>query len=259
MTSSFIHPTALVESGAQIGDDVYIGPFCTVGPQVKIGAGSRLQSHVVVEGDTTIGEKNIFSPFCTIGSPPQDLGYKNEPTRVVIGHRNIFREGFSVHRGTPKDKTVTTIGDDNYIMGYCHVAHDCVVGHHVIMANQTALAGHVNIGNFVTIGGQSAIVQKVRIGDYCFIGAGTIVRKDIPPYMCAKEFSQITSPNLVGLKRSGMNEENVRVACELYKMLYLSPATTEKNIREIEERYAQNALAKVFVDFVRASKVGIQR
>jgi len=139
------------------------------------------------------------------------------------------------------------------------VAHDCVLGNHVIMANQTALAGHVQIGNRVTIGGVTGIVQFVRIGDFCFVGAGSVIRRDVPPYMCAKEFSQVTSPNLIGLKRNGMNEEDVRTASQIYKILYLGNLTTEKALLEIEARFPNNDLAARFVGFVRSTKIGIQR
>jgi UDP-N-acetylglucosamine acyltransferase len=257
--STEIHPTALVQSGAELDTGVFVGPYCVVGPKVKIGKGSRLESHVVLDGDLILGEGNLVSPFCAFGGPPQDLSYKGEPTALRIGHRNVFREGVSIHRGTMKDKGLTLVGNDNYLMGYCHVAHDCVLADKIIMANQTALAGHVQVGNRVTIGGVTGITQFVRLGDFCFIGAGSVIRRDIPPFMCAKEFSQVTSPNLVGLKRSGMSEDKVRVASQIYKTLYLGNLTTEKALLEIESRFPNNDLAAQFVSFVRSTKIGIQR
>ncbi len=254
-----IHPTTIVEKGAEIDNDVFIGPFCTISAGARIGKGTRLQSHVVIDGLTQIGENNLFYPFCVIGAPPQDLSYANEPTRVLIGDRNVFRESCTIHRGTEKDRKVTTLGNDNYIMAFCHFAHDNLIGNNLIMANQTSLAGHVQVGNNAVIGGQVGITQHVRIGDYAFISAGTVLRKDLPPYLSAKEFSEVSGPNLVGMKRKGVSEENVRVACEIYKIMYLGNLTTEKALLQIEERYPNSDFCKKFTDFVRSSKVGIQR
>ncbi len=144
-------------------------------------------------------------------------------------------------------------------MGYCHIAHDCVLGDHIIMANQTALAGHVQIGNYANIGGQTGVTQWVRIGEYSFIGAGTVMRRDLPPYMCAKEFSQVSGPNLVGLKRGGISEEDMRMAREMYKILYLSNQTTEKSMIEIDSLFGHAPFAAKFVQFVKSTRIGIQR
>ncbi len=259
MSEVIIHSTALVEKGAQLGVGVKIGPYCVVSKDSQIGDYTCLHSHVVFEGHVEVGNQNEFFPFCVIGGPPQDLGYKGEPTRVVVGRNNIFRESCSIHRGTVKDQKQTLVGDENFIMGYCHIAHDCILGNKIIMANQTALAGHVRIGNFANIGGQTGITQFVRIGEYSFIGAGTVMRRDLPPFMCAKEFSQVSGPNLVGLKRGGLGEEEGRVARELYKILYLGTQTTEKSLLEIEEKYKGHFLADKFVSFCRETKIGIQR
>lgn len=259
MASPQIHPTAIIEKGVELADDVVVGPYSIVGAGARIGRNTKLMSHVVVDGLTHIGEDNVFHPFCVIGGPPQDLTYKNEPTKVVIGDRNVFRESCTVHRGTTKDKGITTIGNDNFIMAFCHFAHDNTIGNFLIMANQTSLAGHVTVGDYVVLGGQAAVTQHCRVGDYGFIGAGSILRRDLPPYMCAKEFSQVSGPNLVGLKRRNLSKEDVRVICELYKLMYLSNQTTEKALVAIEERFADNEYSKRFVDFVRSSKVGIQR
>jgi UDP-N-acetylglucosamine acyltransferase len=257
--STRVHPTAVIESGAELDDDVSVGPFCVISSQTKIGKGSKLHSHVVFDGRVECGPENEFFPFCVIGGPPQDLGYKGEDTRVVIGARNLFRESCTIHRGTPKDQTQTIVGDDNFIMGFCHIAHDCVLGNKIIMANQTAMAGHVRIGNYANIGGQTGITQFVRIGEYSFIGAGTVMRRDLPPYMCAKEFSQVSGPNLVGLKRGGLGEEETRMAREIYKILYLGTQTTEKSMAEIESRYKGHPFVDHFVQFCRETRIGIQR
>jgi UDP-N-acetylglucosamine acyltransferase len=214
---------------------------------------------VVTYGNVQIGADNEFFPFSVVGAVPQDLGYKGEPTKVTIGDKNIFRESVTIHRGSPKDLADTIIGHQNYFMVGTHVAHDCVLGNRIVMANGTALAGHVHVGNFVNIGGQTAVVQKVRIGDYAFIGAGTILRKDLPPYLCAKGFSEVTGPNMVGLKRAGLSEENVRTAADLYRALYLRTGTLEVALKEMEERFASNEFAGNFIRFIRNSKVGVQR
>ena len=186
--ASLIHSTAIIDSHAELAPDVEVGPYCVIGPEVKIGKGSKLHSHVVVTGKTRIGEGNILFPFVCLGAEPQDLSYKNEPTSVEIGDRNVFRESCTVHRGTIRDRGITTIGNDNFLMAYCHVAHDCVVGNNTQMANQTALAGHVEVQDHVVIGGLSAVVQKCRIGAFSFIGGATIMRRYLPPFMAAKEF-----------------------------------------------------------------------
>ena len=254
-----IHPTSIVSPEAQIADGVEIGPFCTIGPRVKIGQGTRIISHVVIDGIVEVGEENTFYPFCAIGMAPQDLTYKDEETGVIIGNKNRFRESVTVNRGTFKDKRVTRIGNNNYFMITSHAAHDCIVGNNNVLANQVALAGHIEVGNFVNIGGVTGITQHCRIGDYGFIGAGSVLRRDLPPYMCAKEFSQVSGPNLVGLKRGGISEENVRVARELYKILYLGNQTTDKAIEEMTQRFSSNPFAQHFIDFLKETKIGIQR
>ncbi len=254
-----IHPTALVEAGAELGAGVEIGPFCRVGAGVRVGDRTRLLSHAILEGDTTLGVDNLVYPFSVLGGPPQDLSYKGEPTRVVIGDRNTFRESSTVSRGTAKDRALTTIGSDNYLMTGAHVAHDCIVGNRNTLVNQSALAGHVEIGNFVVVGGLTAVIQRCRVGDHVFIGATSVVRRDVPPFLSVKDFSEVAGPNLVGLKRAGYTEEEVRMAREFFKILYLGHQTTEKAIDEIEKLYGTSPFARRFIDFVKGTKIGIQR
>ena len=177
-----IHPTALVDERAQIGNDVEIGPFSVVGPDVIVGDRCILKSHVTLEGPTTMGSNNVFYPYSYIGSAPQDLKYDGEPTTLTIGSNNQFRECVSVHRGTVQGGGKTIIGDHNLLMGYVHVAHDCVLGNHNVLANYTGLSGHVVMEDFITLGGQNGVTQVVNIGSYAYTGAGSLIDKHVEPY-----------------------------------------------------------------------------
>jgi UDP-N-acetylglucosamine acyltransferase len=259
MSQSHIHPTAIIESGAQIGANVKIGPFCIVGSQVKIDEGCELLSHVVISGRTTIGKNNVFHSHAAIGGSPQDLTYKNEDTETIIGDRNTFRECVTVHRGTAKDRRLTRVGNDNYFMVSSHIAHDCTIGNHCVFANLVSIAGHCTIGNYVNIGGMSGVVQKARVGDFAFLAGQSALRKDLPPFMCARDFSEVTAANVVGLKRAGFSEEEVRIAREIYKTMFLGNLTTEKAAGEIQSRFPESAVAKLFIDFTKDTVLGIQR
>ena len=201
---STTHALSLVHPNAMLAEDVEIGPFCTVGAHVTIGAGSKLISHVVIDGDTTIGARNTFYPYASIGLAPQDKKYAGEPTRLVIGDDNVFRENCTIHRGTVLDKGVTTIGSRILFMAYAHVAHDCVVGDDVILANGATLAGHVHMDAFAILGGVSAVHQFCRVGAHAMIGGCACVTQDIAPYVLGtgNPFS-VSSVNLEGLKRRG--------------------------------------------------------
>jgi UDP-N-acetylglucosamine acyltransferase len=259
-SKTLIHPTALIETGAELGVGVEVGPYCIIGAEAKIGDRTKLSSHVVVSGRTQIGSDNVFHSFCVVGGPPQDVSYAGDPTELRIGDHNVVRESCTFNRGTVKDRALTTVGNHNYLMAYCHVGHDSDVHNHVIMANQVQLAGHVRVDDYANIGGITGITQRARIGAYAFVGANSVIRRDLPPFMCAKEFSQVTGPNIVGLKRNGMSEDEVRVAMDIYKIVYLGNLTTDKAVAEIESQFLPKSLvAKMFVDFVKATKIGIQR
>ena len=167
---AFVHPTAIVEKGAKLGNEVYIGPYCIVGPDVEIGDGTRLEAHISISGHTKIGKNNKISPFASIGQPPQDLKYKGEPTKVVIGDNNIIREYVTINCGTVNGNGVTTVGDNNMFMAYSHVAHDCVVQNNVVMANNVALAGHVVIEDYAVLGGFTGVTQFNRVGKHLHRG-----------------------------------------------------------------------------------------
>lgn len=216
-----IHPTALIEEGAKIAKDVFIGPFCTVGANVSIGAGTRLVSHVVITGHTTIGKNNVIYPFASLGQPSPDRKYKGEHATLIIGDNNDIREGVTMHIGTGADKGTTTVGSNNLLMAGSHVAHDCVVGSNVIIANYTQLAGHVEVADNVTIGGLTGIHQHVRIGTHAIIGGHAGVDHDVPPYSSVSgRRATLKGLNLVGLRRRGFEKTLIRELDSAYDYLF---------------------------------------
>lgn len=225
--ANVIHPTAIVHPSAQIADDVQIGAFCVVGEHVSLARGVQLHSHVVVEGCTSVGEDTQVFPFASLGHAPQDLKYKGEPSTLVIGKRNKIREHVTMNPGTADDKMTTVVGDDNLFMMASHVAHDCVVGNHVILANNATLAGHVEVGDHAIIGGLSAVHQFVRIGAYAIIGGMSGVANDVIPYGSVMgERAFLAGLNLVGMKRRGLPRENIHALRGAYKSLFDSAEGT---------------------------------
>ena len=254
---SFIHPTAIIEDGAILGDDVKIGAYCRVTKDVKLGNGVELISHVVVDGDTDIGDKTKIYPFSAVGTPPQDLTYKaGDKVKLVIGKNNTIRENTLINPGTLKDKGLTLIGDNNLFMGSTHVAHDAVIGNHVIMVNQSMVAGHVVVEDHVIIGGSTPIHQFVKLGEYAMIGGGGAVAQDIPPYTLAEgNRATIKSLNLVGLRRN-FEKEDIEALKQAYKAVFRG----EGNIKDIANeilKTSQNEKVKKFCDFIINTKRGI--
>ncbi len=247
-----IHPSAIVSAKAQIADNVEIGPFCVVGDDVKIGAGTVLKSHVVVEGDTTIGQNNVIFPFAVIGVAPQDLKFRGEKARVVIGDNNKIREHVTIHLGTQDGAMVTTIGSNCLLMVGVHIAHDCVVGNNVILANNATLAGHVEVGDHVVIGGLSAIHQFARIGAGAMIGGMSGVENDvIPNGLVMGERASLAGLNLVGLKRRGIAREEIHALRNFFKQLFDEETQGEFSARV--EKVAKNfdsQVVKEVVNFV---------
>lgn len=259
---SFVHPTAIVEKGAKIGSEVHIGPYCIIGPDVEIGDSTRLEAHVSISGHTTIGKGNTIYPFASIGQPPQDLKYKGEPTRVVIGDNNMIREYVTINCGTINGHKVTTVGNNNMLMAYAHVAHDCVVGNNVVMANNVALAGHVTLEDNVVLGGFVGVTQFNRVGMHAYIGAYSLIRSDFPPFFTGKGMDdfKVQSVNSVGLARRGFTEDAIRRLKEAYKLIYVKKGVVlEDIIKELKKEGSKNDEIAYLVRFLENSKNGIVR
>ncbi len=248
-----IHPTAIVDPGAEIEDGVEIGPYTIIGPGVKIGKETKIGPHVVIERDTFIGRRNKIFAFVAIGAEAQHLAYKGEPSRVEIGDENIIREFVTIHRGTAIDECVTRVGNRCMLMAYVHIAHDCQIGDQVIMASYASLAGHVRVGNGVFFGGRVGVHQFCRIGDYAFIGAFSGVNKDIPPYV--KVFGApagIYDLNLIGLRRAGFDSEAIKALRKALKIYLSSPNILSEIIKEIETQVELFPEVQKFLEFIRS-------
>ena len=226
-----IHPHSIVHSSAQLADDVVVGPFCTVGAGVVIDSQCQLISHVVIDGDTRVGKGNMFYPFCSIGLASQDKKYANESTRVEIGDDNVFRESCTVHRGTAQDKGLTLIGSRGLFMAYAHVAHDCVLGDDVILANAATLGGHVRVGDWAIIGGLAGVHQFCRIGAHAMVGGASCVLQDVAPYVLGQgnPFT-LSTVNAEGLKRRGFTAEMIAAVRNAYKVVFRNNLTLKDAI-----------------------------
>jgi len=253
-----IDPTARVAPSAVLGPGVRIGPYCVVGPRVRIGEGTVLVSHVVIDGDTELGRDNQVFPFASIGLRPQDLKYKGEHTRLVIGDRNAIRESVTIHPGTTGGGGLTRIGSDNLFMAYAHVAHDCLVGNHTIFANGATLAGHVEVGDYVSVGAYSGVHQFCRVGVHAFLGGFTVVTKDVLPYSkTVGNRACIYGVNRIGLERRGFTQEAIRAIRQAYRVLLQSRLNTSDALARIEAEDPGAPEVKLLVDFVRASQRGV--
>ncbi|EKN3567040.1 acyl-ACP--UDP-N-acetylglucosamine O-acyltransferase [Yersinia enterocolitica] len=258
--TAVIHPSSIVEEGAVIGAGVHIGPFCFVGSQVEIGAGTELKSHVVVNGITKIGCDNQIYQFASIGEANQDLKYAGEPTRVEIGDRNRIRESVSIHRGTVQGGGLTKVGSDNLLMINAHIAHDCIIGDRCILANNATLGGHVEIDDFAIIGGMTAIHQFCVIGAHVMVGGCSGVAQDVPPFVIAQgNHATPFGINIEGLKRRGFDKESLHAIRNAYKLLYRSGRTLDEVKPEIAELAEQHPAVQAFIDFFVRSTRGIIR
>lgn len=231
-----IHPTAVVDAGAQLADGVVIDPYAIIGEHVEIGSGTRIGAHCVVGGHTRIGAHNTFFPYVSVGQAPQDKKYAGEPTRLEIGDHNTFRECCTLNLGTIQDAGVTRIGNHNWVMAYVHVAHDCQLGNHITMANSTQLAGHVHIGDYVVLGGFTGVHQYCRIGAYAMTSVGTVLLQDLPPYVMADgDPASPRSINSEGLKRRGFDSDAILAIRRAYKTLYRKGLSLEDAKHQINE------------------------
>lgn len=255
-----IHPTAIIDPGASLAPDVEVGAFTTIGKDVVIGSGTVIGSHVTIEGPTTIGEQNRIFQFSSLGAAPQDKKYAGEPTRLEIGDRNTIREFCTLNRGTVQDAGATRIGNDNWIMAYVHIAHDCQVGSNTIFANNSSLAGHVHVFDHAILGGFTLIHQFCKIGSHVITAVGSVVFKDIPPYVTASGYdAQPHGINAEGLKRRGFSADRIAAIKRAYKTLYRSSLTLEEAKQALAEQHKECADLGILLDFLDIATRGIIR
>lgn len=251
---SGIHPTAVVDSGAEIGKDVTIGPFCIVGGDVSLGDGTRLISHVVVDGRTSIGNECVVYPFASIGHAPQDLKYGGEPSTLIIGARNTIREHVTMNPGTEGGGMTTTVGDDCLFMVGAHVAHDCRIANHVILVNSATLGGHVEIGEWAIIGGLAAVHQFVRIGRHAMIGGKTGVEHDVIPYgTVTGNRARLEGLNIVGLKRRKFSRDTIHDIRKAYRMIFAEEGTMAERLEDVVEDFSDNEPVMEIIEFIKSN------
>jgi len=255
-----IDERAVVHSDARIGDGSYIGPFCVIGPEVSIGESCRLESHVSVQGPADLGPDNVVSPMASIGGPPQDLKYRGEPTRLIVGRGNRIHEYVTLNRGTAGGGGVTRVGDDNLFMAYSHVGHDSQVGNGTIFANAATLAGHVEVGDEATIGAFSGVHQFCRIARFAFVGGYSVITQDALPWvMTVGNRAKSYGLNVVGLKRSGFPKDKISALKQCYTQLFRSGQRLEEALDQVEADLGHVEEVRYFIDFVRTSKRGVVR
>jgi UDP-N-acetylglucosamine acyltransferase len=261
---AIVHPTAIVDSHAQLDDGVEVGPYSIIGPNVRIGARTRVGPHVVIEGHTTIGCDNRIFQFCSLGAAPQDKKYAGEETRLEIGDRNLIREFCTFNLGTVQDSGVTRLGNDNWILAYVHLAHDCVVGNNTIFSNNASLAGHVHVGDWVIMSGFAAVHQFCKIGAHAFVGMNTSLTQDVPPFVLLS--GNPAAPhgiNIEGLKRRGFPREQISDLRNAYKLIYKSGLTLEQAkaalAQEETAKPGSASVIRMMRDFLDGSTRGIVR
>ena len=258
--STEVHPSAIVDRRARLGEGVTVGPYSVLGPSVEVGEGTWIGAHVVLDGRIRIGRNNRIFHFASLGAPPQDKKYKGEDTTVEIGEGNTIREYVTINRGTSQDVGVTRLGNDNWIMAYVHLAHDCQVGSQTILANVTQLAGHVTIGDWAILGGNTLVHQHVHVGAHAFTGMGAALAQDVPPYvMAAGAPAEPVSINKEGLRRRGFSPETIEALKRAYKTLYRKGLALEEAKAALESQAASCPEVREILKFVAASKRGIIR
>lgn len=261
---ALIHPTAVIEPGAELGENVTVGPYTVIGSSVRIGEGTTIGPHCVIEGRTTIGRDNRILQFSSLGGIPQDKKYAGEPTELIIGDRNTIREFCTFNLGTVQDGGITRLGDDNWMMAYTHLAHDCQVGNKTIFANNAQIAGHVHVGDWVILGAYTAVHQFVKIGAHAMTGMGTILVQDVPPYaMVSGNPAQARTINLEGLKRRGFTGEQLAVIKQMHRTLYRQGLTLDDArvvIQGLASTHSQaQAEITLMTDFLAKADRGIVR
>jgi len=254
-----VHPTAILDPRAKIPPSCRIGPYCVVGPEVELGEGCQLVSHVAIEGPSKIGADNNFFPFCSIGMAPQDLSYAGEPTRLEIGDHNQIREFVTINRGTVKGGGLTRVGNHTLVMAYTHVAHDCKIGDHVILANAATLGGHVIVEDWATVGALCPVHHFVRIGAHSFIGGGTTVTRDVLPFSrtAAERGTHAYGLNAVGLERRGFSKERIRRIHHAYKVLLASKLNTSQALEKLKSEADGGEDVAMLIRFVESSERGV--
>ena len=256
-----IHPTAVVDPKAELDSSVIVGPYAVIDAGVCIDAGTRVEPHAVISGPTKIGKRNLISSFATVGGAPQDLSYKGEPTELIIGDDNQIREYASIHRGTPHGPGKTIIGNSNLLMAYTHVAHDCKIGNHVILANVATLAGHVEVGDRASIGGLVAIHQFCRIGSFSYIGGVSGISLDVPPFVIlagTRNRTRISGINKIGLKRNGFSRETINNLEAAFKIIFRSPNLLLKDaLEQARTEFGECSEVTQLIEFFENSKRGV--
>lgn len=253
-----IHPSAIIEDGAELGADVQVGPFCTIGAGVRLGDGCHLMSHVVLSGETTLGSGNRFFPFATVGVEPQDLKFKGERTRLEIGSGNTFRESCTVHVGTEGGGGVTRIGDDNFLMAYAHVAHDCQLGSGIILANAATLAGHVTIMDRATVGAFSGVHQFCRVGREAFVGGYSVITQDAMPYiLTVGNRARSHGINTLGLKRRGVPAETVTALRNAYRVIFRTKLGRQEGLVQAKDQWGEVPHVAELIRFIGESERGV--
>jgi UDP-N-acetylglucosamine acyltransferase len=258
MSQEKIHPSAIIHDDAKLGEDVRVGAYAIVGKGAKIGNGCVLHAHAIVNDGVVMGAENEVYPFAVIGGAPQDLKFEGEDVRCEIGDGNTFRESVTVHKGTKGGGGLTSIGNNNLFMAYCHIAHDDIINDHNVLANACQLAGHVEIGSHVVIGGISAVQQFVRLGDYAYIGGHSAIDRDWPPYCTGwGNRARINGVNVIGLKRKGFSREKIRAIQEAQRIYFKMNLSHGEALSQIEELSQDYDILVHFLDFIKSSKTGI--
>lgn len=259
---SNIHPTALVDAAARIDASATVGPYAVIGPHVMIGAGTSVGAHCVIEGRTTIGRDNRIFQFASLGAAPQDKKYAGEPTALVIGDRNTIREFCTFNTGTAQDRGVTTVGDDNWVMAYVHIAHDCVVGNHTILANNATLAGHVHVADYAIIGGLTGVHQFTKVGEHVMAGFASHISQDVPPFMMVDGNPlSVRGLNLEGLRRRGFSAERLVAIKQMHRLLYRQGLTLDAARSAIADLHSAEAAGDIalMLAFIDQSTRGLAR